>query len=136
MTKVCRKCGVEKALSEFGKNGRIADGRRSTCKSCRNRQLREKRQSIAKTSSPSASAVVVNGKKGCSQCRKVLPVSHFSVHSGRDCGLQSRCKACEKVNYKTTLARERTVGPASVVIQKPRRFPPFKGYGLPECRGW
>lgn len=122
MTKACRKCRVEKPLSEFGKDSRVADGRRATCKSCRNRQLREKRRLAGKR--PSPSFVVVNGQKGCSRCGKILPVSHFSVSSRAKSGLQSQCKACD--GDCRDQIRER---------QKRRRFPPFKGYGLPECRG-
>lgn len=120
MTKICRKCGEQKPLSEFGKQRRNADGCEARCKSCYNRQQREKRQSIAKI--PSPSAVIMNGQKGCSKCRKILPVSHFSASSKVKSGLQSQCKVCQKTIRKTA----RPV--------KPRRFPPFKGYGFPECR--
>ena len=34
-TKVCRKCNVEKPLTEFGKNKNSKDGKRSECKACR-----------------------------------------------------------------------------------------------------
>lgn len=64
MTKFCRKCRVEKGLSEFVKRKSSPDGRRAFCKACLNMERRQK----------------------CAD-------------------------------------------------QKPRRFPPFKGYAPPECRG-
>lgn len=33
-TKICRKCGVEKALSEYSKHTSTKDGFRNECKSC------------------------------------------------------------------------------------------------------
>ncbi len=43
-TKVCIKCGVEKELSEYGKDKRHKDGRTSQCKECYNRKGRENYQ--------------------------------------------------------------------------------------------
>ncbi|MCL1496242.1 hypothetical protein CO583_01790 [Parasaccharibacter sp. TMW2.1882] len=132
MTKVCRKCGIEKPLSDFVKRKSSPDGRRTFCKACLNMELREQRQPKV-NHPPNLSAVVANGKKGCSQCEEMLPVSRFAVSSSRKCGLQSRCRDCEK-DYRTALAMRHQASP--IAIQKRRRFPPFKGYGLPECRGW
>ena len=42
--KVCIKCGVEKKLSEYGKDKRHKDGRTSQCKECYNRKQRENYQ--------------------------------------------------------------------------------------------
>jgi len=44
ITKVCIKCGVEKELSEYGKDKRHKDGRTSQCKECYNRKRRENYQ--------------------------------------------------------------------------------------------
>ena len=35
VTKRCSKCGVEKALEEFNRNGGTGDGMRGDCKVCR-----------------------------------------------------------------------------------------------------
>lgn len=35
-TKICRVCGKEKPISEFGKNSQYKDGVDSRCKDCRN----------------------------------------------------------------------------------------------------
>lgn len=35
-TKICRVCGKEKPISEFGKNSLYKDGLDSRCKDCRN----------------------------------------------------------------------------------------------------
>lgn len=122
MTKVCRKCGVEKRIDEFGKDSRNSSGRRAVCKSCRNQQYRE--QNALKARPRSLSAVVVDGKKMCSKCKKTLPVSQFWTNSKMKCGLNSWCKGCEKAGKVS----------AAPVSQKLRRFPPFKGYGFPENR--
>lgn len=129
MTKVCRKCGIEKKLDEFGKDNGNSSGRRAVCKSCRNQQYRE--QNALKARPRSLSAVVVDGKKACSKCNKTLPVSQFWTYRKVECGFYPSCKACNKTERNV----EKKQGSVAPVIQKPRRFPPFKGYGLPECRG-
>lgn len=35
-TKVCRLCGKEKPIEEFGRNNQYPDGRDTRCKKCRN----------------------------------------------------------------------------------------------------
>jgi len=42
VTKVCRKCGVEKPLGEFPKNHTCKDGHQHTCKECRKKQAKER----------------------------------------------------------------------------------------------
>jgi hypothetical protein len=39
-TKICRVCGKEKPISEFGKNSQYKDGLDSRCKDCRNAYAR------------------------------------------------------------------------------------------------
>lgn len=39
-TKICKKCGIEKPLSEFTKNKNMKDGRLNTCKECSNEERR------------------------------------------------------------------------------------------------
>lgn len=129
MTKVCRKCGVEKRIDEFGKDNGNSSGWRAVCKSCRNQQYREQRRDRAKPRSPSA--VVVDGKKACSKCKKTLPVSEFWTNSKMKCGFNSSCKDCDKAGKGSAAKKQGSVAPVS---QKRRRFPPFKGYGFPECR--
>jgi len=43
--KTCRSCGIEKPLSKFHKEALCADGRRGTCKECRNPQEQEMKKS-------------------------------------------------------------------------------------------
>lgn len=50
-TKICTKCKVDKALSEFGKNRTTKDGLRYWCKTCRledNRSYRQKNKEAVK----------------------------------------------------------------------------------------
>jgi hypothetical protein len=45
-TKVCKKCGLEKPLIAFVSDKYNADGKRNTCKECRNKSLRNESISI------------------------------------------------------------------------------------------
>ena len=44
VTKLCARCHIRKELSQFYKDRRSADGKRSYCKSCDMRAIQESRQ--------------------------------------------------------------------------------------------
>jgi hypothetical protein len=45
---------------------------------------------------------VINGKKSCSRCNQLLPVSEFHKHTQTSSGLASACKACTAEVFKAT----------------------------------
>lgn len=130
MTRVCRKCGTEKRLTEFCRDKRSASGRRHTCGECYRADARRRYAEKTAALPPKMSAtVVVDGQKICGQCCQTLPVAKFSKDKSVKSGYAWRCKGCVKVN-KGMKASSAPVKKA----QKPRWFPPFKGYGFPEYR--
>lgn len=49
MTKVCKKCGVEKAVDHFNRHKKGGPGFLSTCRACQQDQHRQYKQRIAQT---------------------------------------------------------------------------------------
>ena len=39
---------------------------------------------------------IIDGKKSCANCKKLLPISCFTKHARLKCGLDSYCKDCKK----------------------------------------
>lgn len=71
-TKVCRRCGNEKPLTEFTTNKECKDGRGSYCKTCRNelakQYYRNRRANMSNNMSGGGIAsdcIRANDRKGC-----------------------------------------------------------------------
>lgn len=128
MTRVCTKCGVEKEITEFRQPDKRKERREKRCMSCYNQKQRELYAARAARRGPapltSPTVAIVDGKKKCSKCGKMLPVSEFWRNKSIKCGLDSSCIPCTKAAKSPRVPKK----------PKPRRFPPFKGYGLPENR--
>lgn len=52
VVKRCNKCGIEKAVDEFGKNASVADGYDRTCKDCWKQIRRNKKRSRINPGNP------------------------------------------------------------------------------------
>ena len=81
-TKTCRKCGIEKAISEFYKQPLGTFGVMAVCKLCQ------------KSPSARRKFLVPEGFKLCSKCDEVKPLLDFSKHSSCRFGHRSICKDC------------------------------------------
>tara|TARA_B100000427_G_C15424840_1_gene558010 strand:+ start:47 stop:1042 length:996 start_codon:yes stop_codon:yes gene_type:complete len=87
---ICKKCGIEKPVSDFSKSGKrfLADGTikqyyKTICKKCVNVGPRPRTDNI--------------DPKPCSSCGKVKPLTEYSFESNR---YRAQCKACK---YKQRL---------------------------------
>ena len=87
-TKVCKKCGVEKPVSDFGKGGKQlrADGNlkqyyHTTCKKCINK---------------GCTRLDNLDPKPCSHCGELKPLSEYSYEKYRD-RYRAECKECKNV---------------------------------------
>lgn len=74
--KKCSKCGVEKALTEFGKKAQNKDGYRKCCRDCKK---------------PTAGTLT----KICSKCDTEKFVTEFHLDAGTASGLCCWCKVCQ-----------------------------------------
>lgn len=88
-TKVCTKCGVEKPLTEFGKNKNSKDGMQNWCKKCK-REYKYNKNSRKMRLKPK------DGFKICCICKEEKPTSEFNKNKYHTDGLRSNCKECEK----------------------------------------
>lgn len=88
ITKICKKCTIEKDLSEFHISKVCKDGYESSCKDCKAHRAEEKGKIIPEGVTT----------KTCNICLQEKPFSAFSKHKGGKYGLQSKCKLCEHDN--------------------------------------
>ena len=93
--KVCKKCGVEKPVSDFGKGGKQlrSDGNlkqyyHTTCKQCINTGPRKRKDNI--------------DPKQCIKCGIIKPLSNFCFYKNKNGDMRYRgeCKECKGVRSK------------------------------------
>ncbi|MFI7611830.1 endonuclease VII domain-containing protein [Nonomuraea terrae] len=94
--KRCPDCGELKAVSEFGRNARMADGLARYCKTCFRRRSQE---SYRKRRAEQGKAVreriqVPEGHKFCPRCSEIKPHVEFGSNRASKDGLTSYCKQC------------------------------------------
>ncbi|MGV9379767.1 endonuclease domain-containing protein [Nonomuraea sp. NPDC003707] len=94
--KRCPDCGETKAVSEFGLNKRLADGRARYCKACfRRRSTQSYRKRMAEQGKTVREVrEVPEGHKYCPRCEKVKPVTEFGRNRAVKSGLTNYCKPC------------------------------------------
>ncbi|GAA4085937.1 endonuclease VII domain-containing protein [Nonomuraea soli] len=105
--KWCPDCGEAKAVSEFGLNKRMPDGRARYCKACfgvrskksyRKRAAEQGRSVRERVEAP-------EGHKYCPRCQEIKPTAEFGRNrSDKSDGLTSYCKPCH-----TLVGRENRV---------------------------
>lgn len=86
-TKVCKRDGAVKPVTEFWKSKTTRDGLQSWCKECMTEYKRENKR---------ARQIYLGGVKLCKKCREIKPKTEFNAcHAHKD-GLQSYCKKCDR----------------------------------------
>lgn len=109
--KVCPDCGVERPITEFGRNAARPDGLQFYCKQCYSvrsaRTYRERQERKGRTVRVRAS--VPAGHKQCPGCDRVLAHSHWHRNKRSRDGLASYCKDCRKDQSRADYLR-RTFG--------------------------
>jgi 5-methylcytosine-specific restriction endonuclease McrA len=91
--KRCKKCGEEKALSEFyeSRKRKTRDGLMYQCKDCTKQHARENRSFYASQPQQDPSA----GEKECYGCKQTKLLVHFPSKRGTKDGYAIYCKRCE-----------------------------------------
>jgi hypothetical protein len=88
--KTCSKCNRLLPVSEFHVHSQTSSGLASACKSCSSAAFKATYVPTVRTTA----ILVVDGKKLCTGCDKVLPVSEFGKDKSTKTGLAHRCKKC------------------------------------------
>jgi hypothetical protein len=86
-TKRCSRCGEVKDESEFYVDSYKSSGLTSWCKECI-REHKNQIKHIKQTFMPNT--------KQCTKCKRIKPISCFSLQSDKASGLKSQCKECIK----------------------------------------
>lgn len=94
--KWCSDCGETKALSEFGLNKRMADGRARYCKTCfRVKSTQSYRKRKAEQGKIVRERVVApEGHKYCPRCHEIKTSAEFGRNRSQKDGLTDYCKPC------------------------------------------
>lgn len=92
-TKVCRKCGQEKPVSEFIPDGRYRCGYQTYCRKCTNEYQKMRR--LGKSE-----------KKVCRMCGRELPISAFPKDKGYKSGRSNQCRDCQNKQHREALERQ------------------------------
>lgn len=94
--KLCSHCKIEKPLSAFGKNKATPDGYARWCKSCKNKDMMERAESI-RSSDPDyvlEQEMAKAGKRYCSSCKQYKDFNEFHKAKHGKYGLNHICKEC------------------------------------------
>jgi hypothetical protein len=110
-SKVCRDCGLEKALAEFWASKVSSDGRALYCIPCfklRNtasairRAARDGRELRTRRPRP---AGIPQGHKFCPRCEAVLPLEDFVRNRTTKSGYGGYCRPCQNAKAAESIAR-------------------------------
>lgn len=82
----CKKCGVEKDLSEFNKHPHCKEGRLHACRECLRR--------------PTHTVPLDPNRKRCSKCGLTQPLDCFGLDPRRSHGRKTYCKKCKRLESK------------------------------------
>lgn len=93
--KVCRQCNKLLPFSEFWKDARIKDGKKSYCILCCKQSWNEKPGRLR-----TGRVYVEPLEKFCRGCTTTLPIDLFSIRSERKNGRRARCRQCESRTHK------------------------------------
>jgi hypothetical protein len=107
-TKVCRKCNVEKLISEFGTNKQNEDGLNTWCKDCTNiikkrHRDKKRKEKLNKLNGGSSTKI-------CYNCGNEKSLNNFDIDNRNIDGLKDICKDCvqEKKNKKIEILLNKT----------------------------
>jgi hypothetical protein len=111
MEKVCTKCKLLKPLSEFHKDSKMKDGKKSSCKKCCNKAQVKYKDRIRTALGKKKQAhfqdhPIQNGKKRCPKCTLWKPMTpeyfyrnKYDKYGGGFCAYCKDCsKALQKIN--------------------------------------
>lgn len=126
MTKICKKCGIEKALEQFSINRSAKDGRLNSCKPCEVKRVaqwaaanpdkvqawvsRNRERNLRASLPPGAT-------QKCSCCMVEKPIDEFHANSRSKLNTRKTCKACASKHMK-----EKYVANADCIRQKSARW--------------
>jgi hypothetical protein len=105
--KLCRRCGIQKLLEEFGKNKRRQDGRAEYCRECF-RQINlasyRKRQA-AKGRTVRDERLAPPGMRWCPDCQDFKAESQFPKNRSTSTGFAAYCKPHQNARSKESKLR-------------------------------
>lgn len=127
LTKFCTGCKSQVFIDDFHKNKRSADGLQGLCKPCaKARRKKPDPESVKRTRSIRLKAAQ-SGKKPCTSCHKVKPLSSdYWVKESRGLGgFASKCKCCQR--------SKRLINRSPALVAKQEEVSRLKDAGMKRC---
>lgn len=97
--KVCKACGIEKALDDYGKSIENRDGKQGKCKQCVKNKIPIPQKVIK----------VRDGFKICTSCNKELSIENYVKDKYTPSGLAGNCKLCRKKDRENIKKAEKII---------------------------
>lgn len=116
--KTCSKCLRLLPVSEFHRHSQTSSGLASACRPC----TAAARKATYVPTVRTTAILVVDGKKLCTGCKKVLPVSEFGKSKATKTGLGHRCKKCSAAKQRARRDAEKAKDPEGyLALQRERQ---------------
>lgn len=104
LMRICKKCGIEKSVSEFNNNNRHKHLPLFVCKPC---IAAPTIQRIKKQSEKKRAEINSTGAKSCSRCKRKKPLSEFYRTTETVTGFSSACRPCVRKSDKIRNIRDK-----------------------------
>lgn len=128
--KSCSKCERLLPVSEFGVHSQTSSGLTSACKSCTSGAFKATYVPTVRTTAN----LVVDGKKLCTGCAKVLPVTEFGKDKSTKTGLAHQCKKCAAAKQRAKRDADKAKDPEGYLAVKRDKQRVWREAAPPELR--
>lgn len=128
--KPCSVCKQVLDVIAFGKSSASPTGLAHACKACVKAKRDEKHVSVPRTTA----ILVVDGKKPCSACRRLLPVSEFGKDSNTPTGLSYACRDCANTKTRNRRDAEKAKDPDGFLARQRTTAQAWRDGATPELR--
>lgn len=128
--KPCHTCKQLLPVSEFHKKASTVSGLESNCKACVAKKFRDRYVPVPRTTA----ILVVAGKKPCSACKRLLPVSEFGKNSNTLTRLSYACRECASAETRNRRNTEKAKDPEAYLALKRTRAQAWRHGATTELR--
>lgn len=128
--KPCHTCRRSLPVDAFHKQASTVSGLASNCKECVAAAFRKKYVPTPRTTA----ILVVDGRKPCSTCRRLLPVSEFGRDSNTSTGLSYSCRSCSNSKVRSRRNKEKALDPEAYLARERALAQEWRASAPPELR--
>ncbi len=128
--KPCHTCKQLLPVCEFHKKASTVSGLASNCKACEAKKFQDRYIPVPRTTA----ILVIDGKKPCSSCKRLLPVGDFGKDSNTPTGLGYACRECSNAETKSRRDAEKAKDPEAYLALQRATQAAWRDGATPELR--